>query len=200
MEINEIFKKYVADPILAIVNVQPDVRGLPTNAYMAIEEIHDDGTATTKTFAHIESVIEAEEAEEIGVEHLLRDIKDNAVSDLSTDISRQLMSLKGLDFHLSKMKKYLERVASGELPINQPILSNLQDIFNLMPNITDQETIKAFAVTRNDELLMIYLSSISRAIISLHDLIDNKIENIALEKNNSLDEQATKEVISAEIK
>ena len=40
-----------------------------------MEEIHDDGTPTTKTFEHVPSEIGAEEAEEVGVEHLLRDIK-----------------------------------------------------------------------------------------------------------------------------
>jgi 26S proteasome regulatory subunit N8 len=45
---------------------------LPTDAYVAIEEIHDDGTPTSKTFEHVTSEIGAEEAEEVGVEHLLR--------------------------------------------------------------------------------------------------------------------------------
>lgn len=34
-----------------------------------------DGTPTSKTFEHVASEIGAEEAEEVGVEHLLRDIK-----------------------------------------------------------------------------------------------------------------------------
>ena len=34
-----------------------------------------DGTPTTKTFEHVASEIGAEEAEEVGVEHLLRYIK-----------------------------------------------------------------------------------------------------------------------------
>ena len=33
-----------------------------------------DGTPTTKTFEHIPSEIGAEEAEEVGVEHLLRSV------------------------------------------------------------------------------------------------------------------------------
>lgn len=35
-----------------------------------------DGTPPIKTFEHVPSEIGAEEAEEVGVEHLLRDIKD----------------------------------------------------------------------------------------------------------------------------
>ena len=45
-------------------------------------------------------MIEAEEAEEIGVEHLLRDIRDVAVGTLSTRITSQLQSLQGLHLRL----------------------------------------------------------------------------------------------------
>ena len=46
--------------------------------YLQINHLYaiQDGTETRKTFLHVPSAIEAEEAEEIGVEHLLRDIKD----------------------------------------------------------------------------------------------------------------------------
>lgn len=176
LEINELFKKYCANPVLVIIDVKPKDLGLPTDAYVSVEEIHDDGTATSKTFAHVTSLIEAEEAEEIGVEHLLRDIKDNAVSNLSSSITNQVQSLKALNIHLRNVEKYLERVVSNELPVNHPVLYRLQDAFNCLPNI-QEDLVKAFAVNMNDNLLMIYLSSIARSIISLHNLIDNKIEN-----------------------
>lgn len=68
-------RKYCSQSVLVIVDVKPKTIGLPTEAYRAVEEIHDDGTPTTKTFEHVPSEIGAEEAEEVGVEHLLRDIK-----------------------------------------------------------------------------------------------------------------------------
>lgn len=76
--------------VLVIVDAKPKALGLPTDAYYAIEEVHDvsdhsischdcknhthvqDGTPTTRTFEHTPSEIGAEEAEEVGVEHLLR--------------------------------------------------------------------------------------------------------------------------------
>ncbi|ORY46552.1 26S proteasome non-ATPase regulatory subunit 7 [Rhizoclosmatium globosum] len=177
LEINELFKRYIPNPVLVIIDVKPKDIGIPTDAYFAIEEVHDDGTATTKTFAHLPSSIEAEEAEEIGVEHLLRDIKDNAVGTLSTQITDQLDSLKGLHNRLSDITSYLEKVVLGKLPVNHQILYNLQDIFNLLPNLERVETVKSFAVTTNDELLVVYLSSLVRAVIALHNLIQNKITN-----------------------
>ena len=144
-----------------------------------------DGTTTTKTFVHTPSIIEAEEAEEIGVEHLLRDIRDVAVGSLSTRINNQLQSLQGLHLRLRDIGNYLQKVNSGTLPVNHAILGLLQDVFNLLPNLStpsvdgeeNNELARAMAVKTNDQLMNIYLSSLIRAIIAFHDLIDNKIKN-----------------------
>lgn len=155
-----------------------------------------DGTTTTKTFVHTPSIIEAEEAEEIGVEHLLRDIRDVAVGTLSTRITSQLQSLQGLHLRLRDIGTYLQKVLDGDLPVNHAILGNLQDVFNLLPNLAtpkpvlaatengaavpavgDSDLARAMSVKTNDQLMTIYLSSLIRAITAFHDLIENKIQN-----------------------
>lgn len=145
-----------------------------------------DGTTTSRTFFHTPSIIEAEEAEEIGVEHLLRDIRDVAVGTLSTRITNQLQSLQGLHLRLRDIGVYLQKVLDGQLPVNHAILGNLQDVFNLLPNLstpeadgksTGGELAHAMSVKTNDQLMTIYLSSLIRAITAFHDLIENKIQN-----------------------
>jgi 26S proteasome regulatory subunit N8 len=123
------------------------------------------------------SSIEAEEAEEIGVEHLLRDVKDNLVGSLSTHVTSQIDSLRSLQSRLEDIRGYLSKVVDGGLPINHQIIYNLQDIFNLLPNVNVPEFAKAFSVNTNDEMLVIYISSMIRAVIALHNLIDNKLQN-----------------------
>ncbi|KAI6248738.1 26S proteasome regulatory subunit rpn-8 [Erysiphe necator] len=195
LEINELFKRYTPNPLLVIIDVQPKEAGVPTDAYFAVEEIKDDGTTTTKTFVHTPSTIEAEEAEEIGVEHLLRDIRDVAVGTLSTRITNQLQSLQGLHLRLQDIGNYLHKVLDGSLPVNHVILGNLQDVFNLLPNLftpkapsassdgydttlkSNSELAHAMGIKTNDQLMAIYLSSLIRAITAFHDLIENKIQN-----------------------
>ena len=154
---------------------------------------------------HTPSIIEAEEAEEIGVEHLLRDIRDVAVGTLSTRITSQLQSLQGLHLRLRDIGTYLQKVIDKELPVNHAILGNLQDVFNLLPNLSNptaatpaeaaafmngttppssknldssnSELARAMSVKTNDQLMAIYLSSLIRAITAFHDLIENKIQN-----------------------
>ena len=130
-----------------------------------------------KTFEHIQSEISAEEAEEVGVEHLLRDIRNITVGSLSQQITNQLNGLKGFSSSLNDIKSYLDKVAKGELPLNHQIIYQLQDVFNLLPEINLQEFVKATYFKKNDEGLVIYLASMIRSIIALHNLITNKIAN-----------------------
>ncbi|XP_072024175.1 26S proteasome non-ATPase regulatory subunit 7-like [Amphiura filiformis] len=180
--VNEVVRKYCPNSILCIIDAKPKELGLPTEAYIAVEEVHDDGTPTSKTFEHVPSEMGAEEAEEVGVEHLLRDIKDTSVGTLSQRITAQLLGLKGLHSQMQHIHSYLEQVVAGKLPVNHQIIYQLQDIFNLLPDVNLLEFIRAFTVRTNDQMLVIYVASLIRSIIALHNLINNKIQNRDLEK------------------
>jgi len=93
---------------------------------------------------------------------------------------------------MEEMSTYLDAVCKGELPINHQIIYNLQDMFNLSPDLKVEELVKAFAVKTNDNMLAIYVSSLIRSIIALHNLINNKLANRQLEQ-----EKKTKEVEDA---
>jgi 26S proteasome regulatory subunit N8 len=126
---------------------------------------------------------------------LLRDIRDVAVGTLSTRITNQLQSLQGLHLRLRDIGQYLQKVLDGTLPVNHAILGNLQDVFNLLPNLStpkpsshipngsdaptkqNSELAHAMSIKTNDQLMAIYLSSLIRAITAFHDLIENKIQN-----------------------
>jgi 26S proteasome regulatory subunit N8 len=151
-----------------------------------------DGTETQKTFFHVPSVIEAEEAEEIGVEHLLRDIKHSTTTTLSTRVAEQLASLRGLQSRILEIRDYLRSVAQGDLPINHQIVYHLQDALNLLPDLDDLDKTKAFTTNTNDQLLVVYLSSLLRAVIALHALVNNKAENGKLELEEKKGEEDKK--------
>lgn len=131
------------------------------------------------------SSIGATEAEEIGVEHLLRDIKDASQGELSKKVGDKLLGLKVLVNKLKEMKEYLENVVSGKYRYNQAIINNYQDIFNLLPNLKVEEMVRNFSVKSNDYMYVIYVSSLIRSILSLHDLINNKIHLKDTEQENA---------------
>merc|ERR1712216_806579 len=175
LDIHALFAEYCASPVFCIIDVRPDRVGIPVSAYLCENEIRDDGTQKEeKTFVHVPSAIEAFEAEEIGVEHLLRDVKDNTVSTLATQVAEKITSLQGLEKRLVEIKKYMDLVVDGTLPVNHEIMGPLQDSFNLLPNLNLEDYVKAFAVKTNDMMLVVYLSSLIRSVVALHDLINNK--------------------------
>ena len=174
---------------MVIIDVKPKELGIPTEAYYAVEEVIE-GQQLQWTFKHFPSEIGATEAEEVGVEHLLRDVKDMTISTLANRVTQKLGALKGLAARLSEVDAYLQNVLAGKCPLNHQIIYRLQDIFNLLPNLNVDELVKAFAVKTNDMQLAIYLSSIIRAVVALHNLVDNRLVN--KEKEREKDEAAKK--------
>lgn len=176
LRINDLFLKYCSSPVLVVIDPTSSGADLPFNAYFAVEEIKEDGTSSARTFAHINSLIESEEAEEIGVEHLLRDVKDEVLTGVSGKVANKLDSLCSLERQLDQIEVYLGKVIAGELSINHQINYALQDIFNLLPNVHCKEATSALTVSANDQLSMVYVGSLTRAVLAMHELIDNKLD------------------------
>jgi 26S proteasome regulatory subunit N8 len=73
------------------------------------------------------------------------------------------------------------------MPVNHQIVYFLQDTLNLLPDLADPALTTSFAGSTNDALLVVYLSSLLRAVIALHALVDNKatIGRAELEEDGS---------------
>ncbi|PQP96005.1 26S proteasome non-ATPase regulatory subunit 7 homolog A [Prunus yedoensis var. nudiflora] len=194
LDIHSLFHNYVPNPVLVIIDVQPKELGIPTKAYYDVEEVKENATQKSqKIFVHVPSEIAAHEVEEIGVEHLLRDVKDTTISTLANEWKECIYLFlftgywktyrsKGLDARLREIRSYLDLVIDEKLPLNHEILYHLQDVFNLLPNLNVAELVKGFSVKTNDMMLVIYLSSLIRSVIALHNLINNKMLNKEHEK------------------
>ena len=177
LEIHEMYRAYCPEPILAIINPQPKELELPTDCYYSVEVASDD-KFFRRTFKHVPSTVGAFEAEEIGVEHLLRDIANADTCTLSTRVGSKVTSLQSLASRLRDLAAYLGEVAEGKLPHNSEIIYQLQEIFNLLPSdMAYPELSRAFNIEANDEMLSLYIGAVLRATVGLHNLINNKIKN-----------------------
>lgn len=87
-------------------------------------------------------------------------------------------------------------VAAGTMPVNHQIIYHLQDALNLLPDLTDSSITQSFASSTNDQMLVVYLSSLLRAVIALHALVDNKttIGKAELEEGASEKEKTKKDL------
>ncbi|KAJ1631849.1 maintenance of mitochondrial structure and function-domain-containing protein [Pavlovales sp. CCMP2436] len=184
IDIDKLVRRYTPTPAYVIIDVKPVSMKIPTTAYYAVEESKGDVGPPSWTFKHITSEIGALESEEVGVEHLLRDVKDTTISTLSNEVTAKLSAIRGLQERLGEIGGYLKQVIEGKLPINHQIMYMLQDVFNLLPNAAVEELVKAMSVKTNDMSLAIYLASIIRSVVALHNLIDNKLVNKERERSD----------------
>ena len=148
-----------------------------------MEEVQQEGKEIQKVFKHLPSCVEAEEAEGVGVEHLIRDINDPSTSVLALEIHQKISSLSSLVAKLLEIKTYLDNVLNNKLPVNNKILYNLQDIINLLPNLNVDELVKSMMIKSNDQYLIVYISSLIRSVLALHDLLSNKIKYKDIDSN-----------------
>jgi 26S proteasome regulatory subunit N8 len=177
LKISAMFKKFCThEPVFIIIDVRPSVEGLPTTAYEAVEEVQSQGKEIQRVFKHIPCSIGAEEAEEVGVEHLLRDINDPSTSSLALSIREKLNGLDNLAKRLVEIKDYMDKVIEGKMPVNNQIVYNLQNIINLLPNLNVESLVRSVQMKTNDMHLVMYLSSLVRSVVALHSLLLNKIK------------------------
>lgn len=184
MAINDLFTSYCENPVLVIVQVGGEEGGIPTSAYVAVEDVKEaQSEQAQKSFSHLPSEIGAHESEEVGVEHLLRDVKGATPTDLASKVLEKVDSLRGLETRLREVANYLDKVLEGQLPANQEALAHLQNAFSVLPSLEARSLSSAFASRTNDNMLAMYLASLIRSIIALHDLINNKSANKERERS-----------------
>lgn len=120
----------------------------------------------------------------------MRDIKDSTTTTLTTRVTQQANALRALQSRVRDLRDYLLKVTAGKLPVNHQITYLLQDALNLLPDLDNPLATSSFTSNTNDQLLIIYLSSLVRAVIALHALVDNKAENTRTEQQEAKKNEA----------
>lgn len=95
---------------------------------------------------------------------------------------------------------FISQVGTGELPLNHQIVYQLQDILNLLPDITTDSFTETMYVKTNDQMLVVYLASMVRSIIALHNLINNKLTNRDAEEGKKDEAKDKKDKDNKDIK
>merc|ERR1719343_1628247 len=69
----------------------------------------------------------------------------------------------------------------------------LQEIFNLLPDQDSEELVRSFAMETNDMMLALYVGSMLRSTVALHNLINNKTKNKKLKEQKGEDGKKAKD-------
>ncbi|RNE95195.1 proteasome regulatory non-ATPase subunit 8 [Trypanosoma rangeli] len=163
--------RFTANPVYCIVNTDPSNKGVPVLAYTTVQGREG---ARSLEFRNIPTYLGAEEAEEIGIEHLLRDLTDSTITTLSTQIQEREFSLAHLSCVLQSIEDYLHDVAGGLMPISEDVLSVLQEAISLQPQIYHLKTSTEMIRHSNDQAIAMFVAAIGRCLGALYDVIANR--------------------------
>ncbi|VDN40658.1 unnamed protein product [Gongylonema pulchrum] len=72
--------------------------------------------------------------------------------------------------------------------MKQYCIISLQEVLNLLPDVTSPQFVEAHNVQTNDQLMCVYMGSLVRTVIALHNLIDNKLSLQKSEKEKEKSE------------
>jgi 26S proteasome regulatory subunit N8 len=158
LEVTKSLVKFVEDPFMVIINVHLDTSDLPVQTFRL--EKND--------FTHVNSSIEAEEAEEVGVEHLVRDIREEASGSISARIKEIKESMVIYEHVLDEIGAYLGDVLENKIALSHEIINLCQEIINSVPKLRQ---------SIDETLCECYSAELAKAVIALNDLRRNRIEN-----------------------
>ncbi|EED44111.1 transcriptional regulator [Enterocytozoon bieneusi H348] len=154
LDITKSIEIFCNNPILTIVNVHLKTDDIPVQAF----QLND-----LKQFDNLNVKIGADENEEIGVEHLLRDIKEGTGSQLKDKFNIIVNSLIMYEESLTKIINYLD---PNKTTYSSKILMLLQEIINNTPKLIE-------SVDMNE----IYIGELINCLVNMNDLIKNRQEN-----------------------
>jgi len=199
--IHQSFQQYCRNPLLLVVNVTATSHELPVKAYLSQKSIAVHTTEEIETFTNLDVILVASPPEEVGVEHVLRDVQDmEHVPTLTMELQQKKTGLGILTERLTQIKDYLTDVRDGKLPFNQDILYGLQDLFNIMPDINNPRLKASMIKVTNDQTLSVYVASIVRTVLSLDGLITNRKDNKRLLDEKLKKKEDSKKEVSKEKK
>lgn len=141
----------VQSPLLLIVDIYAEKGKFPIKVFRAQEG----------ELVYVNTCIEAEEAEEVGVEHLIRDIKHENYE--RNKVIRE--SLLSYEHSLSVIEDYLENILKGTMERNPKILSCLQDCLNSIPSLMS---------CNEENRVECYSANLVRSIVAMNDLDMNR--------------------------
>ena len=119
LDIHQMMRRYNPDPVFITTDVTAsDPNEIPVAAFVGAE-----------------TIVDFLEVEEIGVEHLLRDIKDVDMSEIGTTLTNSVHGLAALEHRLNGISQYLQDVIDGKYQVDNEIIGLTQSIFNLLPNL-----------------------------------------------------------------
>ncbi|KAL0234395.1 hypothetical protein PCE1_001431 [Barthelona sp. PCE] len=173
IQIQKIFKQFSTNPVYVLIQTGGS-HDFPAKAYCSTITSSADGREVVETMSPIACERGELEAEMIGVEYLLRDIKGHQEETVSSNIANKRRATDALREQIAQVLSFLE-VADITKPSVRRVLLLLQDVITTKPSAKDQRVAEALAVV-TQEIAAASLTAATGSLLTIvHDVIDNRV-------------------------
>lgn len=179
---NFVTDRFCPTPVYCIVDTNVEAKTVPVLSYVSVENRNaattNNNTSSSKgattAFRNVVTNVVSVEAEDIGVEALLRDLSDSTVLSLTNKVQDRMTSADKVLELLEMVEQYLRDVADDTMPANDEVLAAVQELLNARPVIHRLKTNPAMAIASNDESLYTFVASLARSIGAIYETIVNR--------------------------
>lgn len=191
INIHETFRPYSPNPIFLLVDVDSrDLKRIPVQCYYSFEEPESDARLR-RCFHHVDYTMAATEAEEVGIEHLLKDLQNSFTATTSTSLSDKINALSSFAQVLQDISTYLSTKTdhppaqraggspalwAGGSATSKALLASFQELYNSIPSKLNLDAHVQDAATK--AALATYSAFASKTVITLHALVKNKLKTL----------------------
>lgn len=181
-EVQELIADYCENPVFIIFSFQSHVSGLTFRAYVARNSLGNSivSNMTQMRFSNVPSTVEASEVEEIGMEHLLRNIGGVSIRGLSTEIRGAVSNMQNLTRNVYEISQYLAHLVRGKTTINQEICSMLQATCDLLTIPVSEQSTKAIWAITNGMMVLLYPLILIRLLLISHEIVHKNNESLKI--------------------
>lgn len=155
LSMTKMFSNLLTHPFLVIVNVNCKSTEIPVQLYQL-----KDQQFKSHSFA-----IEAEEAEEIGVEYMIRGLRDETKGEGFNRIIEIRNSFEQYKTNIYEIIQIIKKIRSGEMKVNVNLIRGFQKILNELENVNVD--------TKREEMVR-YVTTLVRTVIKMEDMMRNK--------------------------
>eukprot|EP00792_Barthelona_sp_PAP020_P004861 TRINITY_DN2384_c0_g1_i2.p1 TRINITY_DN2384_c0_g1~~TRINITY_DN2384_c0_g1_i2.p1 ORF type:complete len:289 (+),score=95.08 TRINITY_DN2384_c0_g1_i2:57-923(+) len=179
--INNLIKQYCSHPIYVLVEISRTT-DFPARCFHCVKRSPQPGDVPVDTFLSLPSEKRESISEEIGVQHLLRDVRRTGQYPLQKTLGMKVRAAEALVEHLVDIVNYLE----SDEKKNPEILGLLQQALSSRPADDDTEVQESMASITNESYSTLLSASMTRLVVALYDVIKNRLdEKEEFSKNSS---------------
>jgi COP9 signalosome complex subunit 6 len=153
----------IENPVFLVLDPACEANASELPIHMYEQEVHVDGTNTSRQFVKTTYTIRPDDAERVTAIHCSKVVKaENQGSAVSPQVEELEHAVSSLRDRVKILRQFLRDVEHGKIEADHQLLRSVKSICNCLPTMSTTEFDSAFLAEFNDAKMVALLASITK--------------------------------------